>query len=653
MEGRVRRLQLNIRSPGAPEREVRLLAERFSRNVLEQFCQIVEDRFPGRDVVIRRMDLRCSLSQTQLADPAEASRYAAELVAAIVVPEIDDEVSAADIGAKGEAEDTGWHGTPRYISRRPGLIEGWSESQNRLLDEDQLVAATAGSETDAKSGRIAKEEDRDVAEPTDPLRAPAFNDAVEWIMSCLHAEARGAGNEWVYVWSRDAAAGSVEALALRRQAVIAALSRLDAARALIETLASLSPVTIDALLADLDVGAPFREMVRRWKSDSSQGPADDAAEPIAVAFEEIADIGGRLAALARRLPTTLPPDAAAVALYVWALALPAADGPPASERSADQPGVPGPPARHGSPPPGDQPVSEPPSLVPGTELRTRFGGLFYLLSLVLELGIGEALWKVCLAEGQVLARAAASILGDDAAGDVARLLFGGVTAAEASGLFTISPEQQEEVCSEILAAMVATQPRLGIGGLPTPLLHVVECSAGRLLVATCGFPVAIFAWPAPDVTAVAAGIEVFLRVWPATADAPRARDILLGLNVSDRLRPAVGQASMAPCLLPEAPTEAAGSVLAQVCGSVLQLFYTRLAAHEGEVASSPAALASRYLALPARIVLAPEAMTIVMPMDRINMALRRAALDRDPGWTPWLQRTVRIEFEPQGPGEVL
>jgi hypothetical protein len=200
------------------------------------------------------------------------------------------------------------------------------------------------------------------------------------------------------------------------------------------------------------------------------------------------DIGGRLAVLARRLPATLSPNAAAVALYVKALAPPATNAPPASERSAAQPAVPGPPARHGSLPRGDLSVAEPPSLIPGTELQTRFGGLFYLLSLILELGIGEALWKVCLPEGQVLVRAAASILGDDAAGDAAPLLFGGVTAAEASGLLVISPEQQEEVCSEMLAATVGALPRLGIGSLPVPLFDVVECSAGRLLVATCGLP---------------------------------------------------------------------------------------------------------------------------------------------------------------------
>jgi len=59
------------------------------------------------------------------------------------------------------------------------------------------------------------------------------------------------------------------------------------------------------------------------------------------------------------------------------------------------------------------------------------------------------------------------------------------------------------------------------------------------------------------------------------------------------------------------------------------------------------------MVLPGRIALAPEAMTIVLPMDRIDMALRRAGLDRDPGWVPWLRRAVRIEFEPRKPGDVL
>jgi hypothetical protein len=168
--------------------------------VLEQFCQIVEDRFPGRDVVIRRMDLRCSLAQEQLADLAEASRCAAELAATIVVPESDDEIPADDVGTEGEAEDTGRHGTRRPTTGRPGMIEAQDAARRPLLDGDEAVAGMAGSETGAKSGRIVIEEDRDDAEPVDPLHADEFADAVEWIMSGLRAEARGASNEWVDAW---------------------------------------------------------------------------------------------------------------------------------------------------------------------------------------------------------------------------------------------------------------------------------------------------------------------------------------------------------------------------------------------------------------------------------------------------------------------
>jgi hypothetical protein len=37
-------------------------------------------------------------------------------------------------------------------------------------------------------------------------------------------------------------------------------------------------------------------------------------------------------------------------------------------------------------------------------------------------------------------------------------------------------------------------------------------------------------------------------------------------------------------------------------------------------------------------------MEVRLPMERIDIAVRRAGLDRDPGWVPWLARTVRFEF---------
>ena len=64
------------------------------------------------------------------------------------------------------------------------------------------------------------------------------------------------------------------------------------------------------------------------------------------------------------------------------------------------------------------------------QTATAYGGLFYLLSTVLELGIGESLWKACLPEGQILAGAAATLLGPAASGDPAPALFGGVATRE-------------------------------------------------------------------------------------------------------------------------------------------------------------------------------------------------------------------------------
>ena len=38
-------------------------------------------------------------------------------------------------------------------------------------------------------------------------------------------------------------------------------------------------------------------------------------------------------------------------------------------------------------------------------------------------------------------------------------------------------------------------------------------------------------------------------------------------------------------------------------------------------------------------------MEIRMPMDRIDVRVRAAGLDRDPGWVPWLLRRVRVVYE--------
>lgn len=47
---------------------------------------------------------------------------------------------------------------------------------------------------------------------------------------------------------------------------------------------------------------------------------------------------------------------------------------------------------------------------------------------------------------------------------------------------------------------------------------------------------------------------------------------------------------------------------------------------------------------PGRLVLTPDELYVVLPHHAIDVEIRRAGLDHDPGDAPWLQRRVRIEF---------
>jgi len=52
-----------------------------------------------------------------------------------------------------------------------------------------------------------------------------------------------------------------------------------------------------------------------------------------------------------------------------------------------------------------------------------------------------------------------------------------------------------------------------------------------------------------------------------------------------------------------------------------------------------------YLKIPARIEIDQDDVTIKIPMERIHLSIRKAGLDRDPGWIPWLQKYGKIVFE--------
>ena len=364
------------------------------------------------------------------------------------------------------------------------------------------------------------------------------------------------------------------------------------------------------------------------------------------------------------LPPTLSSEAAAITLYVKLLAhtndvataaelskgvaharetmpLPARVGrltTPRADQPHDIPGV----------PEADLAVSMPrlPDEVPETWI-TQYGGLFYLLSLALELGIGETLWKACLPEGLILAHAAAALLGPAGADDPAPLHFGGVTDEELREFPAVSDEQHAEVSEELLASLATALPRRGLAEYPEIYLDIVETPTGRIVAACPPGAFVIYARPAPDARSAAEAIAGFLKHWPRSAPTPRARPVLAGLDPTIRLRPAAAPRDQRERLIPPGSSALATALLAQICGSLGCLFTARAIATDDQTPISAETFVSRFLSISGKMIVEPERLTIVLPMYSVDLALRIAGLDRDPGWVEWLNQTVRIEFEPR------
>ncbi|MCW5801165.1 MAG: hypothetical protein KIT31_02035 [Deltaproteobacteria bacterium] len=55
-------------------------------------------------------------------------------------------------------------------------------------------------------------------------------------------------------------------------------------------------------------------------------------------------------------------------------------------------------------------------------------------------------------------------------------------------------------------------------------------------------------------------------------------------------------------------------------------------------------LVRRHLSIPGRLTRTASDLCVEMPMDAIDIDVRRAGLDFDPGYLPWLERNVRIVF---------
>ena len=282
--------------------------------------------------------------------------------------------------------------------------------------------------------------------------------------------------------------------------------------------------------------------------------------------------------------------------------------------------------------------SAPAAVDPAALIATRCAGLFYLLDRVQELDLAESIWKSCLSEGAVLAAAMTALLGKPFAHDPAPLLFGGVDSAACP---KVLPEQQAEVAVATCAALAAALPRRGLARIPSASLSLVDRPEGRLLVAAAeDSPFVFFAWPAPTPVAIETGLRALLEVWPHQS-VLTAAPALATLDTTGRLQ-ARHETRPQPLFIPKAGSAATAALLAVVAGAPCLLFAARCGQ---PLPNSMEEFVAAHLTRPARVRLAHERMEVMLGSEAIDFDLRKAGLDRDPGWLPWLRRTVRFVFE--------
>jgi hypothetical protein len=266
--------------------------------------------------------------------------------------------------------------------------------------------------------------------------------------------------------------------------------------------------------------------------------------------------------------------------------------------------------------------------------HTALGGLFFLLNPLLELKAGELLYAACLPEGALLRHALACLLADVTPSDPALELCTGV-GAEAE-LPQIAASQHAEVATALLIELVAALARRGLAQLPAIALHL--CGSERLLVAhAVESPFAIFAWPASTPRDAATGLGEFLDRWPRSAPRPVGAPALCELDRSGRVRPSRGPAG--ELALPPAPDGPTAALLCQLVGASADLFVARAGAP-----TSLAGFVPMHLSAEADVIDDGDDRVVTLAAESIRFAQRRAGLDRDPGWVPWLSRHVRFRF---------
>jgi hypothetical protein len=236
---------------------------------------------------------------------------------------------------------------------------------------------------------------------------------------------------------------------------------------------------------------------------------------------------------------------------------------------------------------------------------TGWGGLVHLLGPMVECGVGQALWEACLDERAVLYRALTALCGDDPA---AFELSGGGAAPVLAG-----PEQLAEIRAGVLDGLRRAVPRRGLAAWPP--LEPARTAGGLPCVRAAGLPWAVASW----------------------AEGPDADVDIAELSASD--------VPVGRVWSPDEPEAADAALIAIVVGAPATLLALRL----GWTGGDAAAFAARWLRRPARILDDGEAIELRFGPEQVDLDLRRAGADADPGWIPWLRRTVRVAYDATEP----
>lgn len=265
-----------------------------------------------------------------------------------------------------------------------------------------------------------------------------------------------------------------------------------------------------------------------------------------------------------------------------------------------------------------EPVMHEAAAPSATSHLTRHAGLVYLVRCLLELDAGEILWRACVPEQVVLTVALASLIPNPE--DPAPSLLGG---AALGTTFEASAEQRAEIVSALCASLHGSLPRRGLASLPEVELAFGGDGHHRVLYALADSQ-PIFAAPAPTIAAAQRALAAFLEAWPtgAVAGPPVICELVASSRVSLRDRVATVSARIGG--------DDAALIAAVVAGTATCLFQSRVG--------------DRELAGTGHITDTDDVRTVSMAMEAIRLPVRRAGLDIDPGWVPWLSRSVRIVF---------